>query len=199
MGSEMCIRDSLGRPQAGARDTQQERVQELVLAWLRGMAHAGAGPDPLRQRVRESILGQDRPLYDEFAIQALAALGEDLNDAAASWLRTVARERPESLHEIPESPSSALALASIDPDLLLELTEAYYIEQPQPEDTELGWAGLSGRSDLDDGIRDFGHGNKFGFEPPSAAWYFGPFFRLLNLTPLKTICLLYTSPSPRDS
>ncbi len=185
-----CEGRDLGRPQAGTRDTQHKRVQELVLAWLRGMAHAGAGPDPLRQRVRETILGQDRPLYDEFAIQALAALGEDLNDAAASWLRTVARERPNSLHEIPESPSSVLALASIDPDLLLELTEAYYIEQPQPEDTELGWAGLRGRSHLDDGIRDFGHGNKFGFGPPSAAWYFGPFFRLLNLRPLKTIAFI---------
>lgn len=86
-----CEGRDLGRPQAGTRDTQHKRVQELVLAWLRGMAHAGTGPDPLRQRVRETILGQDRPLYDEFAIQALAALGEDLNDAAASWLRTVAR------------------------------------------------------------------------------------------------------------
>lgn len=185
-----CEGRDLGRPQAGARDTRQQRVQDLVLAWLRGMAHAGAGPDPLRQRVRETILGQDRPLYDEFAIQALATLGEDLNDAAASWLRTVARERPNSLHGITESLSSVLALAPIDPDLLLELTEAYYIEQPQPEDTELGWARLKGRRHLDDGIRGFRHGNEFGFGPPSAAWYFGPFFRLLNLTPLKTIAFI---------
>lgn len=185
-----CEGRDLGRPRAGIGGTRQERVQELVLAWLRGMAHAGAGPSPLRQRVRETILGQDRPLYDEFAVQALAAMGEDLNNAAASWLRTVARERPSSLREIPESPSSVLALAPTDPDLLLELTEAYYIEQPEPEDSGLRWAGLSGRRHLDDGIRDFGHGNTFGFGPPNAAWYFGPFFRLLNLTPLKTIAFL---------
>ncbi len=185
-----CEGRDLGRTRAGMRDSQQERVQELVLAWLRGMAHASSGPDALRQRVRETILGQDRPLYDEFAIQALAALGEDLNDAAASWLRKVARERPSSLHEIPESPASVLALASIDPELLLELSEAYYIERPDPEDSELGWAGLRGRRHLDDGIRDFQHGNKFGFGPPSAAWYYGPFFRLLNLTPLKAIAFI---------
>ncbi|MBU2073670.1 MAG: hypothetical protein KJ938_04480 [Actinobacteria bacterium] len=185
-----CEGRDLGRPRAGTGDTQQERVQELVLAWLSGMAHAGAGPDPLRQRVRETILGQDRPLCDEFAIQALAALGEDLNDAAANWLRKVARERPSSLEEIPESPSSVLALARVDPDLLLELTEAYYIEQPEPENDELGWAGLRGRRPLDDGIRDFRHGNKFGFGPPSAAWYFGPFFRLLNERPLETIAFI---------
>lgn len=185
-----CEGRDLGRTRGGMPETQQERVQELVLAWLRGMVNAGAGPDPLRQRVRETILGQDRPLYDEFAIQALAALGDDLNEDAASWLRTVARERPSSLHEIPESPSSVLALATTNPELLLELTEAYYIEKPEPVGAELGWAGLRGRRHLDKGIRDFRHGNKFGFGPPSAAWYYGPFFRLLNSTPRKTIAFI---------
>lgn len=185
-----CEGRDLGRSQAGVRDSPQERVQELVLAWLRGMAHANSGSDPLRQRVRETILGQDRPLYDEFAVQALASLGEDLNDAAASWLRTVASERPDALHEIPESPASVRALAPVDPELLLELTEAYYIEQPEPDDAGFEWAGSRGRAHLDDGIRDFRHGNKFGFGPPSAAWYYGPFFRLLNLTPLKTIAFI---------
>ena len=185
-----CEGRDLGRTRAGIRDSPQERVQELVLAWLRGMAHANSGPDLLRQRVRETILGQDRPLYDEFAVQALASLGEDLNDAAATWLRTVARERPSALHEIPESPASVLALAQIDPELLLELTEAYYIEQPEPDDAGFGWGGSRGRRHLDDGIRDSRHGNIFGFGPPSAAWYYGPFFRLLNLTPLKTISFI---------
>jgi hypothetical protein len=185
-----CEGRDLGRSRAGMRDSPQEQVQELVLAWLRGMAHANSGPDPLRQRVREAILGQDRPLYDEFAVQALASLGEDLNDAAASWLRTVASERPDALHEIPESPASVLALAQTDPELLLELAEAYYIEQPEPDDDEFGWAGSRGRGHLDDGIRDFRHGSKFGFGPPSAAWYYGPFFRLLNLTPLKTVAFI---------
>lgn len=185
-----CEGRDLEQTRSGLPDTQQERVQELVLAWLHGMANAGAGPDPLRQRVRETILGQDRPLYDEFAIQVLAALGDDLDDDAASWLRSVARERPSSLHDIPESPSSVRALASANPKLLLELTEAYYIEQPEPEDAELGWSGLRGRRHLDDGIRDYRHGNKFGFGPPSAAWYYGPFFRLLNLTPRETIAFI---------
>ena len=40
---------------------------------------------------------------------------------------------------------------------------------------------------LDDGIRDFKHGLGPGFGVPAAAWYYVPFFRLLNARPVETI------------
>src|SRR5690625_3383304 len=81
-------------------------------------------------------------------------------------------------------------MASIDQELLLELTEVCYIERPEPDDAGFGWAGSRGRRHLDGGIRDFRDDNKFEFGPPNAAWYYGPFFRLLNLTPLKAIAFI---------
>lgn len=178
-----CDNRLLGRRRRGAPRTQQEQVSELVLAWLRGVASEGRGPDPLRQRVRDTILEQDPPLYDAFAIEALATLGPDLDDRAEQWLRKVADERPSALYPVAEAPLTVVSMANDNPSLLLELSEAYYIEQP---DERHGWHG----SPLDDGIRDHRHGLKFGFGPPQAAWYYGPFFRLLNTSPLKAIAFI---------
>jgi hypothetical protein len=194
-----------GRHGRGSRQTPQERLAELVLAWLRGLGSADRGPNPLRQRVRDTILAQDRPLYDEFAIEALATLGPDLNDAAEAWLRKVAEERPSSLHPVPESPGVVVSLSHIKPDLLLELSEAFYIEKPDPDDR---WGHGWGRGSLDDGIRDYKHG--LGFGAPQAAWYYGPFHRLLHSSPVKTIAFInrmlnqaalfrVTDIPPRDS
>jgi len=182
-----CEGRDLGQRRRGVRNSPQERVEQLVLAWLRGMGHAGRGPDPLRQKVRDTILAQDRRLYDDFAIEALASLGHDLDEAAATWLRRVAAERPSSLDHVPESLGVVLSLSAVNPELLLELTEAYYIEKPEPED-RYGWGGRRGF--LDDGIRDSRHGNAFGFGAPGAAWYYGPFYRLLNASPAKTVAFI---------
>ncbi len=182
-----CEGRDLGQTPRGQRKSPRERVQELVLAWLRGMARAERDPDPLRQRVRDTILEQDHPLYDNFAIEALASLGRDLDDAAVTWLRRVAEERPDSLHNVPESPAVVLALSAVNPDLLLELSEAYYIEKPDDDDDDVGWGGARGRRHLDDGIRDYRHGDGLGLGAPGAAWYYGPFYRLLRLTPVATI------------
>ncbi|HEY5516438.1 MAG TPA: hypothetical protein VIK12_09555, partial [Pengzhenrongella sp.] len=178
-----CDNRLLGSRRRGAPRTQQEQVSELVLAWLRGVASEGRGPDPLRQRVRDTILEQDPPLYDAFAIEALATLGPDLDDRAEQWLRKVADERPSALYPVAEAPLTVVSMANDNPDLLLHLSEAYYIEQP---DKRHGWHG----SPLDDGIRDHRHGLKFGFGPPQAAWYYGPFFRLLKASPLKAIAFI---------
>lgn len=182
-----CEGRDLGPRRGGRRDTPQERVEHLVLAWLRGMGHASRGPDALRQKVRDTILEQDRPLYDDFAIEALASLGHDLDEAAAMWLRRVAAERPSSLHHVPESLGVVLSLSAVNPDLLLELTEAYYIEKPEPDDRH-GWGGRRGI--LEDGIRDSRHGGAFGFGASAAAWYYGPFYRLLNVSPAKTVAFI---------
>lgn len=164
----------------GHRDVH-EVIRDLVLAWLRGAATSIAEPHSLRQAVRDTILSSDPPLYDDFAIEALATLGPDLDDRAESWLRAVLKDRPGHLNPAVESFAVALSMSQARPALLLDLAEAYYIELPDPEDL-WGGGGM-----LDDGIRDFKHGLGPGFGVPSAAWYYGPFFRLLNALPLETI------------
>lgn len=158
-----------------------EVIQDLVLAWLRGMATSRPEPDNLRQAVRDTILSGDPPLYDDFAIEALATLGPDLDDRAEAWLRAVLKDRPGHLNPAVESFAVALSMSQARPELLLDLAEAYYIELPDPRD-RWGGGGM-----LDDGIRDFKHGLGPGFGVPFAAWYYGPFFRLLNALPLETI------------
>ncbi|RXZ70265.1 hypothetical protein [Agromyces albus] len=159
-----------------------EVVRELVLAWLRGAAIQMLQPNPLRQAVRDTILAGEPELYDEFAVEALASLGPDLDNRAASWLRQVATQRPSNLNRAVESAPVALSLSLANPKLLLELAEAYYIELPDPEDEWRGY-GVA-----DDGIRDFQHG--LGIGAPGAAWYYGPFFRLLNTVPADAIAFI---------
>jgi len=183
-----CEERDLGSARRRSHDTPRKKLNELVLAWLRGMGQANRGPDPIRQRVRDVILAQDPPRYDEFAIEALALLGRDLDDAAEAWLRQVAADRPSSLYEVPESIGVVVSLAHVKPDLLLDLSEAYYIKKPDRENSRYGWGGR--RDYLDDGIRDFRHGRGFTFGAPQAAWYYGPFYRLLLVSPAKTIAFI---------
>ncbi|MBT8162723.1 MULTISPECIES: hypothetical protein [Arthrobacter] len=169
-----------GAPRHGHRSIH-EVIRELVLAWLRGMATSHLRPDPLRQEVRDVILTNDPPLYDKFAIEALATLGPDVDDRAEAWLREVANERPGSLNPAVESFFVAVSMSQTNPKLLLDLAEAYYIELPDPDDS---WHSTHS---LDDGIRDYRHGLTPGFGAPQAAWYYGPFFRLLTTIPADAI------------
>lgn len=159
-----------------------EVLKGIVLAWLRGMASARLSADELRQQVRDVILNSGPPLYDDFAVEALALLGPDLDDRAETWLRGVAADRPSHLNAAIESFSVAICMSAAHPRLLLNLAEAYYIGKPKPPGP---WGG--GHHAVDDGIRDFRHGLSPGFGVPAAAWYFGPFFRLLNTIPMDTI------------
>lgn len=176
-----CDRPPIKRgPRFGHR-TVHDVIQDIVLAWLRGMATSRPQPDSLRQAVRDIILTDDPPLYDDFSIEALATLGPDLDDRAEAWLRVVAKDRAGNLNPAVESFVVALSMSLARPQLLLDLAEAYYIELPDPRNR---WGG--GHT-LDDGIRDFKHGLGPGFGVPAAAWYYGPFFRLLNTRPVETI------------
>lgn len=168
-------------PRFGRR-TLHEVIQEIVLAWLRGMATARLQPDRLRQEVRDVILNADPPLYDDFAVEALATLGPDIDDRAEAWLREVAAKRPGNLNSAVESFVVAVSMSQARQRLLLDLAEAYYIELPDPDDR---WG--RGHHALDDGIRDFQHGLGPGYGIPQAAWYYGPFFRLLNTIPAEAI------------
>ncbi|MGY2011285.1 hypothetical protein ACW9HC_30290 [Nocardia gipuzkoensis] len=159
----------------------REIIEDLVLAWLRGVASTRPQPNPLRQSIRDIILDSDLPLYDEFSVEALATLGPDIDDRADARLRQVAEQRPGSLASAVESVHVAVSMSQTRPTLLLDLTEAYYIKKPNPRDP---WGG---GHDLDYGIRHLKHGHSTGFGKPQAAWYYGPFFRLLNTSPVETI------------
>jgi hypothetical protein len=179
-----CERPKIeGGPRFGHRTIHQV-IQDLVLAWLGGMADSRPQPDALRREVRDTILDGGPPLYDDFSVEALASLGPDIDDRAEAWLREVAKERPENLNPAVESLVVAVSMSRARPKLLLDLAEAYYIEMPDPSDR---W---DGGHALDDGIRDFKHGFTPGFGTPRAAWFYGPFFRLLNTMPVETISFI---------
>ncbi|WP_133251014.1 hypothetical protein [Mycobacterium montefiorense] len=175
-----CERPTIGHIPGFGHRTVHDLIKDLVLAWLRGMASSHPQPDGLRQAVRETVLADDPRLYDEFAIEALATLGPDVDNRAEAWLRAVAQERPGNLNPAVESFVASLSMSQACPELLLHLAEAYYIELPDPRNR---WGG----HDLDDGIRDLKHGLWPGFGVSAAAWFYGPFFRLLNTRPLETI------------
>lgn len=156
-----------------------EQIREVVLNWLRGLTRVAAPPDRLRQRVRDRVLDSAPPFYDEFALEVLGTLGPDLDERASGFLKTIGEDSPGHLRHLVESAGASLAMSASQPALLLELTEAYYIEAPRRDRF-----GLSG---MDDGIRhhDFG-----GIGSPMASWYNGPFFCLLNVEPRETIELI---------
>jgi hypothetical protein len=175
--------EDLGQDDRYARRGIGEQVRELVQAWLRGLVNTDVGPLVLRQQVRDRLLSTDPEPYDEFAVEALAMLGPDLDDRAKEFLLGVAGDRGGHLAPAVEMIGPLLAMSTHQPELLMTLTEAYYIERH--EEDPYGWSS----SALDDGIR---HHQKtpHGLGVPMAAWYFGPFFRLLNVRPVETAAMI---------
>jgi hypothetical protein len=169
----------------GPRGGIGEQLQELVLAWLRGLvATSETRTVPLRERVRDKLLDADPEGYDEFAVEALALLGPDLDARAEAFLQGLAGDGDGYLSKAVESGHAILALSANNPELLLALTEAYYLERPRTDDP---W--WSDDSSLNFGIR--WHTDTDGFSTPMAAWYYGPFFRLLNTKPVETLQMIH--------
>ncbi len=151
-----CGGQALTEQERTGRRGLAESIQEIVLSWLSGMAIANRDEDQLRKTVRDTILESDPQLRDDFAVEALATPGSDLDAKAESWLRGVAENRPNRLNPAIESFVVAMSMSQSHPQLLLDLAEAYYIERPN---LERRWGGISS---LDDGIRDFQHGLNYG-------------------------------------
>ena len=149
-----------------------EKIVELRLAWLSGLVVSGAEPNPLRARIRDTLLEQ--PIHwDESLIEALAMLGPDLDGNVNEYLRDLAAEHPGHLAPAVESIVAVSSLVQHQPDLLADLTEAYYIDLPRDDDN---WRG--GYHPVDDGVRRHERrGAAFG--SPMAGWGYGPFWRLL--------------------
>ncbi len=157
------------------------QVPDLLLRWLRGLIAAGTGPDPLRGRVRDTLLGRvegPRAHRDEFLTEALALLGPDIDGRVEQHLRSLATAAPEALAPAVESLLAPRSLSLLHSDLLAVLTEAYYVERREDDDS---WT--SGYGPFDDGVREHDRA-RTGLNSPHAAWYYGPFSALLASSPI---------------
>ncbi|MFK4144538.1 hypothetical protein [Streptomyces sp. NPDC004065] len=169
-----------------AADGMSRSVRELVLAWLRGLVQAETDvSDPIRQLVRDRILAAEPEHWDEFAVEALAMLGPDLDGRAERFLRGIADDGGARLEPVVENFWSVAEMAKHQPDLLLTLTESYYIER---YDAEAGRYGRSGFYPFDDGIRH--HRGSGSITERMAGWYRGPFWQLLRVRLVPTLALI---------
>lgn len=161
-----------------------KQIQELVLAWLRGLALTGAGPTALRAVVRDTALATNPTGRDEFAVELMGLLGPDQDASAEGFLRGLAAEGGLQLAPVVESAPAVAALANANVDLLILLTEAYYIGVPPTPGHGRLRVGRS-RWPGEEGIRPHLRGSY-----PWAAWWRGPFFTLLRVAPAKAIPLI---------
>jgi hypothetical protein len=164
------------------RDPLLELVRDVVLAWLRGECLTNSSASPLRTRVRDRLLNDEDP-GDEFVVEAIALLGADLDDASEEYLWRLAASGGGDLGPAVESVIAGRMMAQYRPELLLALTDAYYIDRPRS-----GSRGMSGSSPLDEGIRN--HTGRAGLGVPMAGWWFGPFWLLLNARPVEALRLI---------
>lgn len=156
-----------------------EQIRDIVLAWLRGLAVAAAGPVPLRQRVREVVLAQNPDSADGWAVETLATLGPDLGQDGEAYLRRLAEEGGGHLAAAVEPAGAARAMADSSPGLLLALAGRFYI---------LDTGSYHGVRDLSGGIRS--HQKARSGTGPLAAWYYGPFWALLTSCPADALSLI---------
>lgn len=105
-------------------------------------------------------------LRSESTVRCLALLGPDMGREGEALLRRVADRDAYRLAPALESPLAGAAIAQFNPKLLVDLTEAYYIDR-RPRRSGLSY---------DYGIR---HHESAGFGP-LAAYYLGPFLALFR-------------------
>jgi hypothetical protein len=163
------------------------QADKLITAWLRAVSRAEiaeGGParitrwQPLRAEVRDYLLRSD-PAGSDAKLECLALLGADTDDLVREFLRSLAAGRPGGLAPCVERFDATMSLAATDLDLLFELTEAYYIENPAT-------TAYSGGFNM--GIRHHRYGPRIGV--PFADWRFGPFWRLIPAAPARALALI---------
>lgn len=155
----------------------RKQIHGLTLEWLKGLLLQPDETDPLRAELRRLLLAQDPEPHDEFAVQAMASLGPDLDESVEQWLRSLAASRPGFLSPAVEPGFAVMSLVRHSPELLAHLTETYYIVVPDDDDP---WQ--QERQIFDEGIRH--HTNHdHSFMDPLASWRYGPFAHLLSADP----------------
>jgi hypothetical protein len=173
-----CGSDDLGQHDRHHSGTGEE-IRHVVLAWLRGLVVDEAGPVPLRQQVRDTILARDPAHHDEWSVEALAMLGPDLGKNGETFLRSLAEAGGGHLAPAVEPAGAARALAASRPELLLALAERFYIMNVGAPESTQAFLG---------GIRS--HEGSRGPTGPLAAWYYGPFWALLDNRPTDALRLI---------
>jgi hypothetical protein len=145
---------------------EERRKQFAALPNLSLSRRRQQRPPPTRHRPYEWI--------NDAQIEHLALLGSDLGADGQAVLRRIAEDEPHSLDHAVEPLLAGQSLAAYDPDLLIELAAAYYIEnddEDNEDDDDLGWSGGL----HDEGIRDHQfHG------APLASFTHGPFLALFR-------------------
>jgi hypothetical protein len=153
------------RETARSNQTAEERERARVL-------------EERRRPLLKPPPGLDRParrkpelpseLIDRTVIELLALLGPDLGQAGEQLLRRLAADAPERLWPALEQPGTARALRSYGHGLLVDLAEAYYLNDDEDDDS----FGL--RID-DDGVR-----SHHSLSVPIATYSRGPFLALFQ-------------------
>jgi hypothetical protein len=162
---------------AALRNAPQELLEaadEVIAAWLASLAIRRTEDltHPLRCRVRDELLTPTRRRSDEHRIRCLGLLGPDLDSTAETALRELARDTPSELHPCLEQSFAPISLSIHKLDLLLTLTEACYIEEPERDDSPWYRERLH-----EEGIRR--HQGAGVFSSLSSPYY-GPFLGLLR-------------------
>ena len=98
-----------------------------------------------RHRERDDL---PEELYRESTLRFLALLGRDLGASGERLLRRVAGSDPASLLAAVESREAGTAIAQYDPHLLIDLVDAYYIDDAHltgydPDDVYVGADGMA--------------------------------------------------------
>ena len=146
------------RAQRSPEEVADDAAQERHVAALAGISMDQMRSDRARRRAHEWI--------DDASVAHLALLGPDLGSTGEAILRKIAGDDPQSLAPAVETPLAGQSLAEFAPSLLVDLAEAYYLD-----DREVGYIGL-----LDDGIRRHTGGGL----GPLFAYYRGPFVAMFR-------------------
>ena len=137
-----CGDVNLGQDDTWDRHGTGAQIRRLVIAWLLGLIAARSGSDPVRQRVRDRILALVPEPDKEFAIEALAMLGPDLDDRTEAFLRAVPGGYLEPAVEATRPGSRPERLPAWT--CCVALAASYYLMDP---------AGTLWRTRVPDGIR----------------------------------------------
>lgn len=146
-----------------------EQIAEDEARTRRIPAMSSIGFERRRPRTRRQYL--PRELTDDAVVEQLGMLGPDLGPTGEALLRRIADNAPSRLEPAVDALLAGRALASYNPALLVELAEAYYIDDVHPEDDDFGWGGR------EEGVRR--HGHSHGSMPFNSA-YHGPFLEMLK-------------------
>lgn len=146
-----------------------EQIAEDEARTQRIPAMSSIGFERRRRRPRRQYL--PRELTDDAIVEQLGLLGPDLGPSGEALLRRIAENAPADLEPAVDGLLGGHALASYKPAFLVELAEAYYIDDVHPEDDDFGWM------DREEGVRRHGHSR--GITPFSSA-YHGPFLAMLQ-------------------